>query len=334
MVDSSTQAKLKSFWQRPEGKTGIIFMIGIAIVVILFANPILAFIITLLQNLITTIVLFVVLGIILYIILDPKVRTLVWYMYKSFMRWLTGIVVQIDPIKILETYIEFLYKNLKEMDDNIAKLKGQMSKMSTFIEQNKKEMEDSLKIAEQAKKKNNMEMVAINTRQYGRLKETNEKYINLLNKMELLYRVLSKIYKNSEYLIKDTENEVRMRKQEAQAIRAGYSAMKRAMSIISGDPDKKMIFDMANEALVDDVSQKIGEMQRFIEISGSFIDTVDLQNAVYEQNGLELLEKMEKDGVSFLLGDNKPQIKELQPDKEVDANKEIGNISNYTNLFQ
>jgi len=333
MVDASTQAKIKSFWQRPEGKTGIVFMLGIAVLVIAFAPAILTFIISLLQKTLTAVLLFVALAIILYVVFDPKMRNLIWYMYRSFMRWITGIFVQIDPIKILETYVEFLYKNLKEMDIHISKLKGQNSKLKTIIEENKVEMEENLKIAEQAKKKNNMELVAINTRQFGRLKETNDKYNKLLSKMEILYRVLSKIYKNSEYLIKDTENEVRMRKQESQAIKAGYSAMKRAMSIISGDPDKKMLFDLATEAVVDDVSNKIGEMQRFIEISGSFLDSVDLQNAVYEQEGLELLEKMEIDGVSFLLGDRKPEMEVLKPRVETTP-KEIGNISNYTNLFE
>ena len=37
------------------------------------------------------------------------------------------------------------------------------------------------------------------------------------------------------------------------------------MNIIKGDTDKKMIFDMATEALAEDVHNKIGEMERFID---------------------------------------------------------------------
>ena len=123
-----------------------------------------------------------------------------------------------------------------------------------------------------------------------------------------------------------------MREQERKAIRAGHSAMKSAMNIISGDPDRKMMFDMATEAIVEDVHNKIGEMERFIEVSGSFIDSIDLQNGVYEQDGLEILEKMEKEGMSFLLGD---KVSDLNKEEEVeeDVQKDIGNLSNYTNLF-
>jgi phage shock protein A len=336
MNEMTPEKRLKTFWQRPEGKVGAFFLVGAAIIFIIYSSTILAFIIGLLQNMITAIVLFVVLGALLYIILDPKFRALVWYMYRSFMRWVTGVFVQIDPIKILESYIEYLYNNLREMNTHIAKLKGQVSKLQGVIETNKAEMEQNLKMAEQAKKAGNMELVAINTRQFGRLKESNTRYNNLLGKMEILYKVLSKIHKNSGYLIKDTENEVRMRKQEYEAIKAGHSAMKSAMNIIQGDPDKKMIFDMATEAVVDDVHTKIGEMERFIELSGSFIDSIDLQNGVYEQSGLDILEKMDKEGVSFLLGDHPADIPGLEktPEVDIENTKDVGNISDYSNLFK
>ncbi len=89
---------------------------------------------------------------------------------------------------------------------------------------------------------------------------------------------------------------------------------------------------MATEAVVEDVHTKIGEMERFIELSGSFIDSVDLQNGIYEQEGLELLEKMEKEGVSMLLGEP-AELERLEVDNEVSLDKEIGSISKYDNLF-
>jgi len=59
------------------------------------------------------------------------------------------------------------------------------------------------------------------------------------------------------------------------------------------------------ENIVDDISNKVGEMERFMEVSSTFIDSIDLQNGVYEQKGLQLLEKMENEGISFLMADNK-----------------------------
>ena len=92
------------------------------------------------------------------------------------------------------------------------------------------------------------------------------------------------------------------------------------------------MYDMATELIVEDVHNKIGEMERFIEVSGSFIDNIDLQNGIFEQEGLEILEKMEKEGMSFLLDNDKlPEIPELQ--ETVDVELDAGSMAQYSNLF-
>lgn len=292
--------KSKNFFQRPEGKTGAIALVAGAVIVAFKFNDIVAYINNALSSMGGTIALFAIAGAVAFALTDNRARNLIWYAYKGLMRKITSIFVQLDPIKILESYIDYLNKNLVEMNSNIAKLKGQLTKLNNIVSKNKSEMQQTLRIAQQAKIQGNNELIAINTRQYGRLKELNTKYTNLIEKIEGAYRVLTKIYTNSTYLIKDTENEVRLRKQEQEAVMSGYSAMKHAMNIINGDPDQKAMFDMANEALANDISYKIGEMDRFIDLSGSFIDSIDLQNAAFEQEGLELIEKMEREGLSFL----------------------------------
>ena len=60
------------------------------------------------------------LGAIIYMVLDPKMRALVSYLYKSIMRWVTGVFVTIDPIGILKNYIEDLEDNLKKWEPRLA----------------------------------------------------------------------------------------------------------------------------------------------------------------------------------------------------------------------
>ncbi|MCF6185337.1 MAG: hypothetical protein L3J56_12090 [Bacteroidales bacterium] len=329
MTNQLPSVKRKSFWKRPEGKVGAFFLIAGAAVIAIYNVPIFNFITNLLKGTISTIALGAVVLALLYMIFDKRVRNLIWYMYKSFMRWITGLFVQIDPIKILENYVEYLKKNMQKMNMHITRLKGQISQLKTIILKNRREMEHSIKLAEQAKKQGKNELITINTRQYGRLKETNGRYQKLLDRMLVLYKVLNKIHINSGYLIQDTDNDVRMRKQELKAIRTSHSAMKRAMSIIQGDPDKRLIFDMAAETVVEDIHNKIGEMERFIEISGSFIDSIDLQNGIYEQEGLEILEKLEKEGSSFLFG--QPKEEDLLKIKKED--KELKDLSELSKTF-
>lgn len=298
----------KSFWERPEGKTGTILGIGLLAGGAFLLYKILPFLITLASNTLYLAGILLVLGALIYMVLDPKMRNLIWYMYKSLMRWITGIFVQIDPIGILKSYIESLKDNLGKMDQQISKLRGQMHKLQEVILNNKKQIQSNLSMASEAKERNKESMMILKSRQAGRLTDSNLKLEDLYKKMEILYRVLTKMYENSEIMMEDIKDQVAVKEQERSAIRASHSAMKSAMSIISGDKDQRAMFDQALEAIADDVSAKVGEMERFMEVSSNFMDSVDLQNGVFEEEGMKMLEKWETEGVSLLLGNEKNVI--------------------------
>ncbi|MCC6723892.1 MAG: hypothetical protein IT258_05240 [Saprospiraceae bacterium] len=291
----------KSFWKRPEGVTGAIFLTAVLGGLGFLIATNMAFLVGLAANTLYLVLMLMALAALLYVILDPKMRNLIWYMYKSVMRWVTGIFVQLDPIGILKSYVEDLQDNLGKMSQQIGNLKWQIRKMSTLMDDNNLEIQNSLKLASVAKQQNNESQVVLATRKAARLQETNEKYAALHGKMEILYRILDKMYKNSEILLEDTRDQVKLKEQERKAIRASHSAMKSAMSVISGDPDKRAMFDAAIENIADDVASKVGEMERFMEMSANFMDSIDLQQGVFQEEGLKMLEEWEEKSTLMLL---------------------------------
>ena len=305
-MDSNFQPK--TFWQKPEGITGILFAAGIAFGGGYLLYHLLPVLIGLTENVLYLSGMLMVLAGLIYMVIDPRLRNLIFYSYKSIMRWITGIFVQIDPIGILKSYVEDLESNLSKMSKQIGKLRGQMHKLNEIIFNNRKEIESNLTLANKAKTTNKQAVMILKSRKAGRLQDSNFRLEDLYKKMEILYRVLSKMYENSEILKEDIADQVVVKQQEREAIRTSHSAMKSAMSVISGDPDKKVMFDMAMEAITDDVSKKVGEMERFMELSSNFMDSIDLQNGIFEEEGLKMLDKWEKEGVSLLLGDEKQSI--------------------------
>jgi hypothetical protein len=187
--------KPKSFWQRPEGVTGGLFLVAGIAAAAYYLLPILNKIVWEGVNLAIGLG---VLGGLVYILLDPKVRNLVWYMYKSIMRWITGIFVQIDPIGILKSYIDDLKSSLGKMSTQIANLKGQMYKLSEMIKQNQRDIQNNLGLASKAKEVGRDSIMVLKARKAGRLQESNMKLDDLYKRMEVLYRVLVKMYENSE----------------------------------------------------------------------------------------------------------------------------------------
>lgn len=336
------EAKKKSFWKKPEGVTGAIFLaallLGGGYLIYAFFAAILAF----LQSTVGLIVGVIVVAALVFLILDPKARNLAWYMYKSVMRWITGLFVQVDPIGILKSYVDDLEKNLGKMNKQINMLRGQMHKLKEVIFKNQKEIHSNLELASKAKEKNKEAMMILKSRKAGRLRESNMRLEDLYKKMEVMYRVLVKMYENSEVLKEDIKDQVMVKEQERKAIHASHSAMSSAMSIISGNKDARATFDMALEAIADDVSEKVGEMERFMEMSANFMDSVDLQNGVFEEEGLRMLEKWEKEGVSKILGAEKSTLL-LQANsstEELDLNapvarpvRDANHINQYDNFF-
>ncbi|MEM1357486.1 MAG: hypothetical protein AAGF89_04770 [Bacteroidota bacterium] len=292
----------KSFWKRPEGVTGLIFLIALlaggAFLVSSFWSLIAGFVTTTAGIVVSL----VVLATILFAVVDPRTRTLLSYMYKSAMRTITGVFVNIDPIGILKSYIEELEKNLGEMRKQIGKLRGQVRHLKTLMETNEKEVQKQLKLAKLAKERGKNQQMILSSRRAARLRESNQKYQVLLNKMDVLNRVLNRMHQTSEVLLEDTRDQVSLKIEERKAIRASHGAMKSAMSVINGNPDQRAMFDAAMENIADDVANKVGEMERMMELSQDFMSSVDLQNGVFADEGLRMLEEWERKSELLLTG--------------------------------
>ncbi|TVQ43588.1 MAG: hypothetical protein EA362_11130 [Saprospirales bacterium] len=309
------QFKEKSFWKRPEGVTGLLFLAGLLIGGGYLLFILLPTLIVLAQNTLYLVGMLLILFAILYMVFDPRMRTLIAYSYRSIMRWVTGVFITIDPIGILKNYVQDLEKNLRNMGKQIGTIRGQMRRLKTMVSDNEKEIENNLMIARRANQEGIDRQVMLSTRKAARLRESNEKYTELLQKLEILYRVLTKMYQNSEILLEDTKDQVKLKEQERKAIRASHSAMKSAMNVISGDNDRRILFDKALEAIADDVADKVGEMERFMEMSSNFMNSVDLQNGIFEEQGLRMLEEWEKESKLMLM---EGKI----PDSTLDLNEE------------
>jgi len=300
--------KPKSFWKKPEGVTGALVLAGIVLGGGYLAMTFTAALLSFLSSTAGLIAGLFVLGVTIFMAIDPKTRALVSYMYKSAMRWITGLFVQINPIAILKSYIDDLKDNLRKMNRQISKLRGQMHVLKEMILNNQKEIKSNMAQASKAKQMDKQAQMILKSRKAGRLKDSNIKLEDLYRKMEVLYRVLSKMYENSAILVEDVQDQVMVKEQERKALMAGHSAMKSAMNVIKGDRDKKAMFDAALEAIADDVSNKVGEMEQFMDMSENFMKSVDLQNGVFEEEGLKMLEKWENQSTSLLLGEAKEDL--------------------------
>lgn len=326
--------KPKSFWQKPEGVTGMIFMAGIVLGGGYLLYQALPYLISLAANTLYLALLLIALAAVIYMVLDPRMRNLVWYGYKSIMRGITSMFVTIDPIGILKSYVESLEGNLGKMSKQIAALKGQKQKLVQLMGENAREIQSNMRLAEQAKKQGQESQIVLFTRKAARMQESNEKYDVLAKKIEVLERILGKMYDNSQILLEDTRDQVKVKEQERAIIRTSHSAMSSAMSVLTGDPDKRAMFEMALENLNNDVATKVGEMERFMDMSSSIMNSIDLQNGVFEEEGMKMLEEWEQKSSLMLLDPKKTETMQLKNLPEAEKQVRSDDSTNYDNLFK
>lgn len=306
--------KTKSFWARPEGTTGMLFL-AVAGVGLYAALPmLLAFmtgVVALLGKTIAAVCLALVLGGLLYVITNKKVQTLVSYIFKSAMRKVTGAFVEIDPIGIMKSYIEDLIKKREVMATSRDKLRGQLVVLDKQIQKNQTEYDSAMATAQVAHQKGNQSVFSVNSRQAGRLEKLNKESLGPLKlQMEVHLRALNKYYEVTGTVIDDLKNEVKAREIERKMILESHSAMKAAKAILQGGTDQKELFDQAMEFVVEDFGMKMGEIDSFIENSKGFVEGLDMQNGVFEAEALKKLQAWEQKADSILLGNSKQQLLE------------------------
>jgi hypothetical protein len=305
--------KQKTFLQRPEGKTAVVlpFLLLTPLLVWGFLNlpVILAWFVAVLTNTLYAAGLAAALALFFVLVTDKRLRTLAWLAYKGFTRWLTGCFIEIDPIGILRSYVDDLHERRDDMRKSIDSLSGQMKTLKGLIDENDRERERSLKLAGQAKSNEALRKVFIlQSRQAGRLQKSNMSLKELYSRMEKLLSAAKKVYESAEFLIQDIESEVEVRTAERKALLAGYNAFKTARRIVEGGGDEREMYDLALEKLAEDYGMKMGEIETFMEMSQGFIQSVDLENGVYEQDALEQLEQWEKRSEQLLTG-NAPGVR-------------------------
>jgi predicted nucleic acid-binding Zn-ribbon protein len=297
-----SSGKTKSFWSRPEGKFGAVFGIGLLGALGVGLYKLLPYLIIMAQNLITLTLMGAALAAMLWLILDKRFHALVWAFYQISMRKVTGMLIELDPIAIIKGYIKHLETRREEMGEQIASLRGNIGQMDRYINDNSDKMMEALEKARSADKQGQRGQVIINGNEAARLKNSIEKLQPIKAKMEQLASILNKMFEATGFMITDMSNEIRLKEQEYNAINAGYSSLRSAMSIINGDPDKKALYTQAMEHMQDTMGDKVGQMEHFLEMSTTFISAIDVQNGVFEERGLAMLDNFDDAALDKLLG--------------------------------
>jgi hypothetical protein len=286
------QDKLKSYWDRPGGKAGVIIGIGLLALIGYFVIPILSAIV---WNTLNFSIGLVCLGVFLYCVSHRKLRLSLFYLYEILMKKLVGFVIELDPFIIAEDYISDMEKQREKLYDQSVDVDSQKEKIDLKLAEKEKEMNGMLARAKAAKDNNMMPELGNATRQVARINEYIKQLAPIRDSLAKIGDYLSKVHKNSGYLIEDAKNELDLKKDLYKSVSSGNKALSSAMKIFKGDPEKKLMVEQSMEYLKDDIAGKLASMKKAISYSTDFMRSIDLDNATFEVEGLKMLEKYDPD---------------------------------------
>ena len=326
------EQKVKSFWDRPEGKTGGFMMIGIIAGLGILLYHLLPKIIILLQNTLYAVGLGVGLFAIITILLDKNFRNGVWFLYKQVMRMFTGFVIELNPIAILKDYIQKMKDRRVDMNDKMGLVNGQKVKLAKKIQANQEGMIKALNIAKMAEAKQDEGEIVVQTNQVGRLKASNSRLEPLLKKLDDLYDFLIKLYKASDLIIRDKEAEIELFESEYIATKEATSAIKLVKSIFNGAEDE--MYKQAYDFVIEEISNQLGDIDNFMRSTESMIKSLEYEQGSNTSEGMKMLEEFKQSDFTFLLNRNSGKVPN-SPEKilipKTATNKQSG--SGFANLL-
>jgi hypothetical protein len=292
----------KSSLNAPEKITSWLVLGGFGAILFKLWGTILPFLIQTLENTLyfgllvgTLILLFAVLS-------NKSIRTAGFFLFKMTMRRMAGLVWTINPIEVMKISIEEAKQEREKLNEQIGIVAEQDGKIDLVIRENNEKIRQKFAEANQALQMGEAykQMANLAAIEAGGLQDFNQRLQPMKENTAKVLNFLEKVHKASDFLIKEMEIKVSLKEKEYAIVKATSSAMKTAIRLFNGETDSKYAFIQAADYIQEDMGRKLGEMKRAMQLSADFVKGVDIQNGVYSEKGLALLEQYNQGGLTLI----------------------------------
>jgi hypothetical protein len=308
MSDILPTTQSKAFWNQPGGKAGtIVPFVALAAVIWFFGGTIGDYIVNAFDNILHLLVVGLGIGAILSCVLIEDIRMRFYYAYRNLVRWITGFIIDIDPIGILKTYRERMTTKLQEMIGSMADLKGQRAKTDKRQRENTAALQNEMALLNQATKTSNPSQIGVHTKQVSRLQVKAERYEKEMNRLNLLIKIMDRYYRLCEDTITDMNNEIKFREDERAEAKASRGAVRSAMAILKGLPEQEL-WDEATAKLEQDYTAALGEVENFLDVTRSILTASEMQDGADAEKAMQLLDQWQTKNTNVALGSSNNQV--------------------------
>lgn len=280
----------KSFWNKPEGKPGMILMAAIAAAGAYGLYIALPFLISLTENLILLGALVGVLIAMVALVMNGTVQNLAKNIFQSVCRGIAMAYTTIDPIGILKNQLDDMKKAKSELDQTIQRFAGSDNSLRQNIARKNADIATNMAQAQQARKMAASKTDDLEKERLSLQAETLEQKAGLLMQavkqlqdletttadMLVKFRHWSQV---SDAKIDRTAMKVEIFAEQRKMILEAKKTLSIGMRLLKGDDQQLALVDGAIEFLTEDAAQTLGEIQEFNRFSDKMLTNIDIENS-------------------------------------------------------
>lgn len=276
-----TQLAKKTYWQKPEGKTGLALLIGVGIAGLLLWSQIVTWVVALLANTLLAMGLLAVITLLVVLAMDPNMRAAVEFLFKRGTYNLTNAIYKIDPIGVLRVAVINMWKKVKEMMGLKDQLSQQIKLTIRTMRQNEADSQKAAQAAESSDKYNRF----VEQRQAERLAASNVDYQDVLKQLQGIDACLDIYIKVTTALARDSENEANNQEKDRTMLLKSHRILKQAAKTLKDHEEAMDLFNQGLEILVTERTNLLAEVDNFAQLITDAVGKIDVNAGIVGPDG-------------------------------------------------
>lgn len=231
--------------------------------------------------------------IIIYVVSNPLV---IWGFFKTISWKLTSWLIRMDPLSVMDRYVDYLTKKLSDLQGTITILVGKKTKLDRQIGSLKERIENNLQLGQASIKQGKKDVASV----YGTKIQTDKSTMTLL--MPLQIRIdknlefLKALSDNWQYGIEKLKYQIEGKRSEYEIIKETTRGLKSAEDFINSDNQAARLYGQGLKELEESVTQKIGYIDEFTRKSKPMMDSITVEKQAVQDEGLAELESYMQSG--------------------------------------
>jgi FtsZ-binding cell division protein ZapB len=242
---------------------------------------------------------------VMWVISNP---TLIWMGYKTICRKIASFIVKIDPLAIMDRYLEILKEKKGNLDRTKVKLQGKAEELRRLTAKMVDEASGHAKKGAAAVKLGDQKQASFHGQMAAGAKQSIELYRPIQDRLDRNIKFLSELSENWGYSIQELAGTIERKKTEYKTLRDMARALGQAEEFARGDSEAAQLYYESVRVLEENVTQKIAYIQDFEDRSKTAMKSISLDKQVQMDEGIDIIEQFMQDPNLFL-----PKTFDLEP---------------------